>query len=86
MIHPVLDALQWPGMVLGLAGAACVASGRRTTRLRGFQIWVLSNICWIIWAAATAGWGLLIMQIVFCATSCLGWANHRREPQRDPHA
>jgi hypothetical protein len=79
-MSPVLDALQWPGMALGLLGAWWVASPHRHVRARGFLVWIASNACWIAWSIASGGWGLLIMQTAFCATSCLGWWNHRKEP------
>lgn len=79
LVGSILDALQWPGMALGLLGAWLVASGKRPVRRRGFAVWIASNVCWIIWSIATSAWGLLIMQACFTATSFLGWWNHRPE-------
>lgn len=74
----MIDLLQWPGMLLGLVGAPLVASSRASLRMHGFAAWLVSNLCWIAWAAHAHAWGLVAMQLVFCASSAAGLSNNRK--------
>jgi len=73
----ILNLLQWPGLVFGLSGAPLVASRADHLKRWGFICWLVSNVCWIIWAIHTDGWALFAMQAFYCITSAQGWWNHR---------
>jgi len=75
----MIDLLQWPGMALGLLGAPLVASARARLRMHGFAAWLVSNLCWIAWAIDAHAWGLVAMQLVFCASSAAGLYNNRKD-------
>ncbi len=73
----LLNLLQWPGLVFRLGGAPLVSSRADHLKRWGFICWLVSNVCWIIWAIHTGGWALFAMQVFFCITSAQGWWNHR---------
>lgn len=43
-----VDPLQGPAVVLGMAGAALVASRSQGIRREGFGAWVVGNLLWVI--------------------------------------
>lgn len=68
--------LQWPAMVLSVAGAALVADPQASVRLVGFVLFLLANLTWAAWGAHTRAWALVIMQALFTLTSIRGvWSN-----------
>lgn len=68
--------LQWPAMVLSVAGAALVADPHATVRLIGFVLFLLANATWLAWGWHTRAWALVIMQALFTLTSIRGvWSN-----------
>ncbi len=73
----MIDYLQWPGMAFGLVGAIFVSGRDERARFIGFALWIVSNLCWIVWSLDAKAWGLLAMQVPFCATSALGCWNNR---------
>jgi hypothetical protein len=58
-----LDALQWPAMLVTLAGAWLVASRSQQRRHFGFWVFLLSNALWIVWAIPAKAWALLALQV-----------------------
>lgn len=73
-----LDALQWPAMVVTLAGAWLVASKSRRRRLTGFWVFLLSNVLWVIWAVQARAWALLALQV---GLACMNIRGERRNQQ-----
>jgi hypothetical protein len=59
----LLDALQWPAMVVTLVAAWLVASQRKSRREAGFWVFILSNVLWIAWAWHTSAWALIALQV-----------------------
>jgi hypothetical protein len=59
----LLDALQWPAMVVTLVAAWLVASQRKSRREAGFWVFILSNLLWIVWAWHTNAWALIALQV-----------------------
>lgn len=62
---------EWSGALLGLCGAALLAAHHRYSGW-GFLAFLLSNLCWIVFALFTQSFGLLIMQLGFLFTSGVG--------------
>jgi len=58
----VLNALQWPAMVVTLVAAWLVASQSRTRREYGFWCFLASNMLWIVWAWHVRAWALIALQ------------------------
>jgi hypothetical protein len=59
----LLDALQWPAMIVTLVAAWLVASKHRSRRYWGFGTFILSNVLWIVWGAHTSSYALIVLQI-----------------------
>ena len=78
MLETILNLLQWPALVLAIAGAPLVASGVSRRVYVGFTLWTVSNLCWIAWALTTGTWSVLLMQVYFLFTSLAGRRNNRR--------
>lgn len=63
--------VEWVGSILGLAGAFLLAFNNSISGW-GFVAFLLSNLCWIVFAVRQRAWGLLTMQAGFTASSVLG--------------
>jgi hypothetical protein len=63
MDDTLLDALQWPAMVVTLVAAWLVASQRKARREAGFWVFILSNLMWIAWAWHAHAWALIALQV-----------------------
>jgi hypothetical protein len=69
----VLDLLQWPAMLVTVAAAWFVASGKRPRRKLGFWLFLLSNLLWIAWGIYAQAFALVTLQL------CLAVMNIRGE-------
>ncbi len=58
----MLDALQWPAMLVTLLAAWLVGSQQKRKRGWGFWCFVLSNLLWVIWGWHTQAWALIVLQ------------------------
>ena len=59
----VLDALQWPAMLVTLLAAWLVASQTKRKRNWGFWFFIVSNVLWIAWALPAHAYALIVLQI-----------------------
>lgn len=59
----VLDAVQWPAMVVTLVAAWLVAGQTKRQRSWGFWCFILSNVLWIAWALPVHAYALIVLQI-----------------------
>lgn len=66
-----MSAIEWTGALLGLLGAALLASKMSWSKF-GFVAYLVSNVCWIVYAVKHGAYGLLVMQIGFTITSVIG--------------
>ena len=62
-IAEVLDAVQWPAMVVTLVAAWLVAGQTKRQRSWGFWCFILSNVLWIAWALPVHAYALIVLQI-----------------------
>jgi hypothetical protein len=69
----VFDLLQWPAMLVTVAAAWFVASGKRRRRKLGFWLFLLSNLLWIAWGIYAQAFALVTLQL------CLAIMNIRGE-------
>lgn len=67
-----LNLLQWPAMVVTLAGAWLVASSQEGRRRWGFYVYILSNVLWCAWAWHTSAWALIALQVGLFAMNLRG--------------
>lgn len=66
--------LEWTGSLVGLLGAAMLASGGVNAG-RGFVAFLVSNFCWIGFGLLQGATGLVVMQVGFTLTSLVGIRN-----------
>lgn len=59
----LLNALQWPAMLVTLLAAWLVAAQSARKRVWGFWIFVASNLLWIVWGWSTGAYALIVLQI-----------------------
>lgn len=59
----LLDALQWPAMVVTLLAAWWVAARSARKRVWGFWLFVLSNALWIAWGWHASAYALIVLQV-----------------------
>lgn len=67
-----IDLLQWPAMVVTVAGAWLVASGRTYKRNYGFWSFLLGNVLWTVWGVSAGAWALVVLQIALAALNIRG--------------
>ncbi|MCB1629976.1 MAG: hypothetical protein KDI48_19770 [Xanthomonadales bacterium] len=73
-----LDYVQWPAMVATLLAAWLVASKQPSRRDRGFWVFLLSNLLWVIWAVPSQAWALVVLQIGLAFSNVRGVIKNRR--------
>jgi hypothetical protein len=67
-----VTAFEWSGSLLGLLGAFLLATNSRVSRW-GWAAFLGANVAMIGFALQIQAHGLLLQQIGFTMTSCLGW-------------
>jgi hypothetical protein len=71
-MNVLLSALQWPAMAITLTAAWLVASRNKRRRRLGFWCFIVSNVCWIIWAWFEHAYALIVMQLGLFAINVRG--------------
>lgn len=72
MTDALLDALQWPAMLVTLLGAWLVASQTRRKRNWGFWAFLLGNVLWIVWGWHDGAYALIALQFGLFALNLRG--------------
>lgn len=62
---------EWAGSILGLVGAFLLATNSRVSRY-GWVAFLAANVAMIAFAVGIGAHGLLLQQLGFMGTSCLG--------------
>lgn len=68
----VLNALQWPAMVITVAATGFVASPRKRRRNVGFWLFLASNVAWVVWGMHADAHALVALQICLAAMNIRG--------------
>jgi hypothetical protein len=68
----VMDALQWPAMLVTIVAAWFVASSQRRRRRLGFWLYLAGNVLWILWGLHSQAWALILLQVCLAATNIRG--------------
>lgn len=68
----LLDALQWPAMLVTLLAAWLVASQSKRKRSLGFWCFIASNVLWIAWAVPARAHALIVLQVGLFALNFRG--------------
>lgn len=66
------DLLQWPAMAVTVLAAWLVASQRESHRLRGFWVFLASNVLWVAWGWHSHAWALIVLQFCLAAMNIRG--------------
>ena len=75
------ECIEWVGAILGLLGAFLLAINTRVSKF-GWFAFLGANFFMIAFAARIGAHGLLLQQLGFLATSCLGLYRVRSEFMR----
>jgi len=67
-----VDMLQWPAMLVTIAGAWLVASRSRRKRIVGFWVFLASNVLWSVWGWYTSAYALIVLQVFLAVTNTRG--------------
>ena len=67
----ILNAIQWPAMVVTVIAAWMVGSQKKFKRNWGFWLFLLSNVLWIVWGVHDRAYALIFLQL------CLAFLNIR---------
>ncbi|MBA2705076.1 MAG: hypothetical protein H0U60_14645 [Blastocatellia bacterium] len=67
----LIDAIQWPAMLVTVVAAWLIASQKKFKRNWAFWLFLLSNVLWIIWGAHDRAYALIFLQL------CLAFLNTR---------
>ncbi len=73
----LLDALQWPAMVITVAAAYLVGSRSAKKRAIGFWVFLASNVAWVVWGFHAKAYALIVLQVALAAINIRG--AHRNE-------
>lgn len=68
----LIDALQWPAMLLTILSAWLVGSLDRRRREIGFYVFLASNVLWVAWGVHARAWALVMMQFALAAMNLRG--------------
>jgi hypothetical protein len=71
-MHSITIALEWTGAVLGLFGAALLASNQARAAPYGWLAFLAANVAMIAFALSVGANGLLAQQLGFMVTSLVG--------------
>jgi hypothetical protein len=67
-----LDLLQWPAMVMTVAGAWLVGSRSAHKRAVGFWVFLASNALWVAWGMHDRAYALVGLQFFLAALNMRG--------------
>lgn len=59
----LLDAIQWPAMVVTLVSTWLVASSHDRRREWGFWCFMASNVLWVAWGWHASAYALIALQV-----------------------
>jgi len=80
------DWIQWPAMAVTVLAAWYVASTQSQRRRRGFWLYLLGNLLWIVWGLQARAYALITLQVCLAALNIRGErkASHIRSDARNP--
>lgn len=68
----LMDAVQWPAMVVTVGASWLVGSTRRHRRGVGFWLFLLSNALWVAWGLHSHAPALVVLQVCLAAMNVRG--------------
>ena len=70
--NDLIDALQWPAMLVTVLASWLVASAESSRRNVGFWVFIGSNVLWIAWGIYSAAPALVTLQICLAVMNIRG--------------
>ena len=68
----LMDAIQWPAMVVTVGASWLVGSTHRRRRLIGFWTFLASNALWVAWGLHGAAPALVVLQLCLAVMNVRG--------------
>jgi hypothetical protein len=68
----LVDALQWPAMLITVIAAWLIAAQRKFKRNWGFWLFLLSNVLWIFWGLHDGAHALILLQLCLAVLNIRG--------------
>lgn len=62
-MEELLNAVQWPAMVVTLLASWLVASNSSRKRSWGFWCFIASNVLWVVWGWHAQAFALITLQV-----------------------
>jgi hypothetical protein len=62
-MEQLLNAVQWPAMVVTLLASWLVASRNARRRSWGFWFFIASNVLWVVWGWHSQAYALIALQV-----------------------
>lgn len=75
----LINAIQWPAMLVTGIAAWMVASQRKFKRNWGFWLFLLSNVLWIVWGLGDRAYALIILQVSLAFLNIRGTVKNRSQ-------
>jgi len=81
----LINAMQWPAMVVTVAASWLVGSTHRHRRCAGFWLFIASNVLWVLWGWSSHAPALVVLQLCLAAMNVRGVlkakiADHKARP------
>jgi hypothetical protein len=73
----LMNAIQWPAMLVTVIAAWMVASQLKVRGNWGFSLFLVSNALWIIWGLHDAAFALIALQICVAFLNIRGAVKNR---------
>ena len=71
-METVINAVQWPAMIITLTAAWLIASKSSRKRTVGFWCFIASNILWVVWGLHDHAYALVGLQFCLAAMNIRG--------------
>jgi len=68
----LIDAMQWPAMVVTVGASWLVGSTHRRRRGAGFWLFLVSNALWVAWGWHSHAPALVVLQLCLAAMNVRG--------------
>ncbi len=76
-MHDLIDAMQWPAMVVTVAASWLVGSTHPRRRSAGFWLFLASNALWVAWGWHGGAPALVVLQVCLAAMNVRGMLKAR---------
>jgi hypothetical protein len=76
----LIDAIQWPAMLVTVGASWLVGSTHRHRRSAGFWLFIASNVLWAIWGVHSGAPALIVLQACLAAMNVRGMLKSRTAP------